>query len=88
MSALKSGDQRIAGICSNIGMATLVRIHPELATREHLFLETLDQNGNAEYKQVLMQTRKQYFEKLRDKETGSQGQQITIEDVLPKRTED
>ena len=69
-------------------MATLVRIHPELATREHLFLETLDQNGNAEYKQVLMQTRKQYFEKLRDKETGSQGQQITIEDVLPKKTED
>ena len=40
------------------------------------------------HKQVLMQTRKQYFEKLRDKETGSQGQQITIEDVLPKKTED
>ena len=87
-SNLMAEYKRIAGICSNIGMATLVRIHPELATREHLFLETLDQNGNAEYKQVLMQTRKQYFEKLRDKETGSQGQQITIEDVLPKKTED
>ena len=87
-SNLMAEYKRIAGICSNIGMATLVRIHPELATREHLFLETLDQNGNAEYKQVLMQTRKQYFEKLRGKETGSQGQQITIEDVLPKKTED
>lgn len=87
-SNLMAEYKRIAGICSNIGMATLVRIHPELATREHMFLETLDQNGNAEYKQVLMQTRKQYFEKLRDKETGSQGQQITIEDVLPKKTED
>jgi len=87
-SNLMAEYKRIAGICSNIGMATLVRIHPELATREHLFLETLDQNGNAEYKQVLMQTRKQYFEKLRDKKTGSQGQQITIEDVLPKKTED
>ena len=87
-SNLMAEYKRIAGICSNIGMATLVRIHPELATREHLFLETLDQNGNAEYKQVLMQTRKQYFEKQRDKETGSQGQQITIEDVLPKKTED
>lgn len=87
-SNLMAEYKRIAGICSNIGMATLVRIHPELATREHLFLETLDQNGNAEYKQVLMQTRKQYFDKLRDKETGSQGQQITIEDVLPKKTED
>ena len=87
-SNLMAEYKRIAGICSNIGMATLVRIHPELATREHLFLEMLDQNGNAEYKQVLMQTRKQYFDKLRDKETGSQGQQITIEDVLPKKTED
>lgn len=87
-SNLMAEYKRIAGICSNIGMATLVRIHPELATREHLFLETLDQNGNAEYKQVLMQTRKQYFEKLRDKETSIQGQQITIEDVLPKKTED
>jgi len=87
-SNLMAEYKRIAGICSNIGMATLVRIHPELATREHLFLETLDQNGNAEYKQVLMQTRKQYFDKLRDKETGSQGQQITIEDVLPTKTED
>jgi phosphate:Na+ symporter len=69
-------------------MATLVRIHPELATREHLFLETLDQNGSAEYKQVLMQTRKQYFDRLKEKETGGQGQQITLDDVLPEKTED
>ena len=87
-SNLMAEYKRIAGICSNIGMATLVRIHPELATREHLFLETLDQNGSAEYKQVLMQTRKQYFDRLKEKETGDQGQQITLDDVLPEKTED
>ena len=87
-SNLMAEYKRIAGICSNIGMATLVRIHPELATREHLFLETLDQNGSAEYKQVLMQTRKQYFDRLKEKETGGQGQQITLDDVLPEKTED
>ena len=86
-SNLMAEYKRIAGICSNIGMATLVRIHPELATREHLFLETLDQNGSAEYKQVLMQTRKQYFDRLKAKETGDQGQQITLEDVLPEQSE-
>ncbi len=87
-SNLMAEYKRIAGICSNIGMATLVRIHPELATREHLFLETLDQNGSAEYKQVLMQTRKQYFDRLKEKETGGQGQQITLDDVLPEKNED
>lgn len=86
-SNLMAEYKRIAGICSNIGMATLVRIHPELATREHLFLETLDQNGNAEYKQVLRQTRKQYFDRLREKQTGSGGQQITLEDVMPEEPE-
>ena len=86
-SNLMAEYKRIAGICSNIGMATLVRIHPELATREHLFLETLDQNGNAEYKQVLRQTRKQYFDWLREKQTGSGGQQITMEDVMAEEPE-
>ena len=86
-SNLMAEYKRIAGICSNIGMATLVRIHPELATREHLFLETLDQNGNAEYKQVLRKTRKQYFDRLREKQTGSGGQQITMEDVMAEEPE-
>ena len=45
-------------------MATLVRIHPELASREHLFLETLDENGSAEYKAVLNQTHQAYFDRL------------------------
>ena len=63
-SNLMAEYKRIAGTCSNTGMAVLVSIHPELASREHLFLETLDENGNAEYKAVLEQTHKTYFDQL------------------------
>ena len=63
-SNLMAEYKRVAGTCSNTGMATLVRIHPELASREHLFLETLDENGSAEYKAVLNQTHRAYFDRL------------------------
>ena len=70
--------KRIAGTCSNTGMATLVRIHPELASREHLFLETLDKNGNAEYRKVLEQTHKKYFDLLNTAEKDPHFQQLEI----------
>ena len=82
-SNLMAEYKRIAGICSNTGMATLVRIHPELASREHRFLETLDENGDATYRTVLKQTRKMVFDKLKEQEEGD-GQQITLDDVLPE----
>ena len=63
-SNLMAEYKRIAGTCSNTGMATLVRIHPELASREHMFLETLDKNGDAEYRRMLEQTHKKYFDML------------------------
>ena len=63
-SNLMAEYKRIAGTCSNTGMAVLVSIHPELASREHLFLETLDKNGNAEYRKVLEQTHQKYFDRL------------------------
>ena len=67
-SNLMAEYKRIAGTCSNTGMATLVRIHPELASREHLFLETLDKNGDAEYRSVLEQTHRKYFDQLKQAE--------------------
>ena len=64
-SNLMAEYKRVAGTCSNTGMAVLVRIHPELTSREHLFLETLDENGNAEYRAVLEQTHQTYFGQLK-----------------------
>ena len=63
-SNLMAEYKRIAGTCSNTGMATLVRIHPELASQEHVFLENLDENGGAEYRAVVEQTHNEYFAQL------------------------
>ena len=77
-SNLMAEYKRVAGTCSNTGMATLVRIHPELASREHLFLETLDENGNAEYRRVLEETRKTYFDRLYEAEADRTYQQLEM----------
>ena len=77
-SNLMAEYKRIAGTCSNTGMAVLVRIHPELTSREHLFLETLDENGNAEYRTVLEQTHKKYFDQLSAADDDPHYQQLEI----------
>ena len=40
--------RRIAAVCSNVGVATVVRIHPELADHEHLYFESLHNGGELE----------------------------------------
>ncbi len=77
-SNLMAEYKRVAGTCSNTGMATLVRIHPELASREHLFLETLDENGDAKYRSVLEQTHQKYFDLLNTAEADPRFQQLEI----------
>ena len=48
--------QRIGSVCSNVGVATVVRVHPELADHEHLYFERLhggsDEDFNAAYDQA------------------------------------
>ena len=85
-SNLMAEYKRVAGTCSNTGMATLVRIHPELASREHLFLETLDKNGDAAYRKVLEDTRKQYFDRLKKAETDEA--QMTFAMLLDQAPEE
>ena len=55
--------KRIAGVCSNVGIATLVRARPELAEHEHLFFETLG-NDDSDYKAVFEETHGKYKGKL------------------------
>ena len=59
-------------------MATLVRIYPELASREHMFLENMDQNGSAAYRKVLAETHERYFEMLKDK-GEPEGEQLVMD---------
>ena len=65
--------KRISGVCSNVGIATLVRIRPELASNEHLFFESLDKSGDADYNKVFEETKKVFFDQLRVQEETAGG---------------
>ena len=41
--------KRICSVCSNIGVATIIRFRPELTDHEHLYYEGLQQSGNVEF---------------------------------------
>ena len=41
--------KRVAGVCSNVGVATVLRVRPELADHEHLYFESLHSGGNTEF---------------------------------------
>ena len=56
--------RRIAAVCSNVGVATVVRIHPELADHEHLYFESLHRVGEAEFNAAYEAAHERYFSRL------------------------
>ena len=56
--------RRIAAICSNIGVATVVRVKPELADHEHLYYEALPAGGNEWFDTAIKETHDRYFSML------------------------
>ena len=56
--------RRIADSCSNIGIATMVRVHPELADHEHLYYERLQLSGDHAFTQAFDRGHAYYFGKL------------------------
>ena len=68
--------KRIADVCSNVGIATLVRVRPELADHEHLYFESLHAGGDAEYNAAFHEAYERYFSLLHDPEVLS-GPEIT-----------
>ena len=58
--------KRIAGICSNVGVATVIRVRPEIADQRHTYFESLrvgqDENFNKEYERA----HEAYFERLNE----------------------
>ncbi len=56
--------RRIAAVCSNVGVATVVRIHPELADHEHLYFESLHSVGDAEFNAAYEAAHERYFSQL------------------------
>ena len=56
--------RRIAAVCSNVGVATVVRLHPELADHEHLYFESLHNGGDAEFNAAYEAAHARYFRQL------------------------
>ena len=58
--------KRIAAVCSNVGVATLVRVRPELADHEHLYFEGLHAGRDREYNEAFQKAHDYYFAQLSD----------------------
>ena len=64
--------RRIADICSNIGIATMVRVYPELADHEHLYFDSLHQGGDKLFNETYERNYARYFSLLRNPPDGAQ----------------
>ena len=53
--------QRIADICSNIGLATIVRVHPDIADREHLYVRELHSKVDETFNETYFEARERYL---------------------------
>ncbi len=58
--------RRIAAVCSNVGVATVVRLHPELADHEHLYFESLHNGNDAEFNAAYEAAHTRYFRRLEE----------------------
>ena len=55
---------RIGDVCSNVGVATMVRVHPELADHEHLYYERLHSGSDEAFNAAYDRARQRYFSLL------------------------
>ena len=70
--------RRIAAICSNVGIATMVRVYPELADHEHLYFESLHQGGDQNFNETYERAYARYFSLLRKPEEEAAAPQRTV----------
>ena len=56
--------RRISAVCSNVGIATLVRVYPELADHEHLYFDKLHAGGDEDFDAAYERARQRYFSLL------------------------
>lgn len=61
---LLSSCEHIASACTNIGEATVIRVRPELATREHNYFDTLRAGEDEAYNREYRKAREEYFGQL------------------------
>ena len=55
---------RIAKVCSNVGVATVVRVRPELADHEHYYYSYLHSGNDVDFNKAYNEARSRYFDQL------------------------
>lgn len=60
--------RRIASICSNIGVATAVRVDPSLADHEHLYFESIRKGNDEKFRREYQIAHNRYFALLKKDE--------------------
>lgn len=59
--------QRVGDVCSNVGVATVVRVQPELADHEHLYFERLHSGGDEAFNAAYERAYQRYFSLLNNR---------------------
>ena len=80
--------KRISAICSNIGVATVVRVKPELADHEHLYYEALPAGGNEWFDTAIKDAHDRYFSKLETIVTEETSEVKPVEESKEKQEAD
>ena len=62
--------RRIADVCSNVGVATVVRVTPELADHEHLYYERLHEGDDEEFNAAYERAYNRFFSMLKRDSSG------------------
>lgn len=56
--------ERISDVCSNVGIAVIARVNPEIANLAHSYITTLHQGNDKEYNEEYEAAKKEYLGKL------------------------
>ena len=65
-----SNMERIADICSNIGVAIVARVNPETASRAHTYISTLHQGGDSSFNEEYLAAHSEIFARLQEGENS------------------
>ena len=74
--------QRIADVCSNVGVATVGRVRPELADHEHVYYAELHSGGDENFDEEYEQAHERYFSRLHREEGAA------VEPADPQQPDD
>ena len=61
--------ERIADTCSNIGVATIVRVHPEKTDIAHTYISSMHQGNDSAFNREYQRAHELYFTQLPQPET-------------------